>query len=206
MPFGPAYTKTKTFAALGTLLPGDLNSIQDDLGGAIAHRAPLGVVTTLPAGTDGMVVKLQTAAMATDGIVWTFQYRSGSVSANKWEFIGGPEWVKRADPAGGTASGVADLTLTIPVAGEYNIRSGIRVQHNTPPWGCRLEITDSAAALKGDSAWVAVPTETGFARHTGAAQYNGAVAAGVLTGNTVDLGGNPSVFGVWMAVQPIRVA
>lgn len=36
MPFSTVYTKFKTFANAGTLLPADLNSIQDDLGNQLA--------------------------------------------------------------------------------------------------------------------------------------------------------------------------
>lgn len=38
MPFGPSYTRIKTFTNGGNFVPGDLNSIQDDLGNQIyAH-------------------------------------------------------------------------------------------------------------------------------------------------------------------------
>src|SRR5215218_6358847 len=90
MPFTPGYGRTKTFAALGSLLTGDLNSIQDDLGGALEQRAPLAVVTALPGSpVDGQEVIYQNASMASVGVAWRLKYRSASGSAYKWEFIGG---------------------------------------------------------------------------------------------------------------------
>lgn len=136
MPFSPGYTRTKSFAALGTLLPGDLNAIQDDLGGALAHRAPLQVVSALPGSpTDGQEVVYQNAGMATDGIAWRLKYRAGSASAYKWECIGGVPWSAAVDTSETTAAGVfTDLTtvgpdITVPLGGDYYVQIGASFKH-----------------------------------------------------------------------------
>lgn len=137
MPFSPGYARTKNFAALGSFLPGDINAIQDDLGGALAHRAPLQVVAALPgAPTDGQEVVYQNATMAGLGIAWRLKYRAGSASAYKWEFIGGSPWVAEVTTLETTAAAAfTDLTtvgpsITLPLAGDYAIGLSALVRHS----------------------------------------------------------------------------
>jgi hypothetical protein len=84
------------------------------------------LVSSLPASpADGDTVYLQTAAMATDGIIWTFRYRSGA-GTYKWEFVGGPPWAVEVATGQTQATNNAwvDLatvgpSVTVPVAGDY---------------------------------------------------------------------------------------
>lgn len=137
MPFSPGYSRTKNFAPLGTFLPGDINAIQDDLGGALAHRAPLQVVAALPGSpTDGQEIVYQNATMAGLGIAWRLKYRSGSASAYKWEYIGGSPWVAEVTTSETTAAGAfADLatvgpSITLPLAGDYAIGLSALIKHS----------------------------------------------------------------------------
>ncbi len=91
MPFNPGYSRTKTFANAGSLMPTDINDIQDDLGSRIASLSV--VLATLPGSpTSGQVVLYQTAAMVTAGHPPQFLRWNGSV----WQQItGGSELLRR---------------------------------------------------------------------------------------------------------------
>lgn len=73
---------------------------------------------------------------ATAGIYWRFRYRSGSASAYKWEFMGGPPLTAEIATSETTTSVTyADLatvgpSITIPRPGDYNIDFGMRAAHS----------------------------------------------------------------------------
>lgn len=86
------------------------------------------VVTSLPSSPlDGEVIRY--VADATNGIVWTFKYRSASSSSYKWEFVGGDPLVSTA---AATVTSVALTTegktggpsVTVPFAGDYMVDCG----------------------------------------------------------------------------------
>lgn len=91
---------------------------------------PYSVVTALPASpVNGQIIYYQSAAMATDGIVWQFKYNSSSASTYKWEFVGGPQWssnITTAEAPSGTGSWLNLTTdgpkLVAPLAGDYYVR------------------------------------------------------------------------------------
>lgn len=88
MPFSTTYSRTKTFSNGGTLLPGDLNSIQDDLGDQIASlnvkagvnegsnvRRGKSIITTEESRTNasygllGTPDRVQNIVLPTDGLI-----------------------------------------------------------------------------------------------------------------------------------------
>jgi hypothetical protein len=86
-------------------------------------------VTALPAGQpDGKIVTLQTAAMATAGIVWMLRLRAGT----GWEFLGGSSLTHRILGEGGTAvNGPVNLVdvgpqVVVPAAGLYEIEATVQ--------------------------------------------------------------------------------
>lgn len=92
--------------------------------------------STLPASpVDGQEAHLQVDA--TNGIVWTFRYRSGSASAYKWEFIGGAPAHAEVDTNQTTgAAPYVDLatvgpSITIPRAGEYLLSYGVAAWYSS---------------------------------------------------------------------------
>jgi hypothetical protein len=118
------------WTTLGTVSPGDVLRANS---GTAAYNTIIGnvkvghpLVSTLPASPDdGDTVYLQTAAMATAGIVWTFRYRAAA-GTYKWEFVGGPAWTAEIETSQNTASNNVPVDLatvgpsvTVPVAGEY---------------------------------------------------------------------------------------
>lgn len=93
--------------------------------------APL--VTSLPsAPIDGQEIRY--LADATNGVIWNLRYRAASSSSYKWEFIGGSPLYSQ----GGGFSSITSTSyvnfgtnssLTIPLAGDYNIRVEGQIQN-----------------------------------------------------------------------------
>lgn len=169
------------------------------------------IVTALPSGAtlfDGQEVFLQTAAMAALGVRWHLAYRAGASGSYKWEFLGGPPLLAQANPAGGVASGVANLSLALPVAGDYIVDSGIRAQHNVWPFAARLNVykPGGSVLVSADTAWFAQTGGSGYTRVTAIEKALAtALPSGTYIGDTENLAGDPSIFSVWMQFTPIRV-
>lgn len=94
------------------------------------------LVTSMPVGApDGFEVRY--LADATNGIVWTFRFRSGSASAYKWEFTGGSPLVAFVDTMESRSlASFGDLatvgpSVTAPLAGDYLITVGAMVTDNS---------------------------------------------------------------------------
>ena len=88
------------------------------------------LVTVLPSVPfDGQEIYFQSAAMATDGIVWHLRYRAASASAYKWEFIGGSALYAANDGTVNTSSAtVGDgdnpgPSITAPLKGVYDVEN-----------------------------------------------------------------------------------
>ena len=102
-------------------------------------RGPAGpnttFVTSLPGSpADGDEVYLQTAAMATATACWHLRFRT---TLNKWEFVGGARLYKGGESLNTAPGGdgiwaelSATTTLTIPVAGVYDVWFGGSLQEN----------------------------------------------------------------------------
>lgn len=170
------------------------------------------IVTALPSGGtlfDGQEVFLQTAAMAALGIRWHLAYRAGASGSYKWEFLGGPPLIDSLDGINTTAASVADLSVVVPVAGDYIIDSGIRGQRTGAQASAELVIKgpSPATTIITDQAWFATQADTvsGTPRHSGVGSCKKTLAAGTYVGDTVELAGGTSIIGVWMKFTPIRV-
>lgn len=84
------------------------------------------LVSALPAPSDGLEVYY--LADATNGIVWHLRYRAASLSAHKWEYVGGPALSAAVDTQETLATGAtafvdaptAGPVITVPLAGDYD--------------------------------------------------------------------------------------
>lgn len=114
------------------------------------------LVSALPAAPfDGQEVRYQNAAMATDGIVWTFRYRAAASAPYKWELVGGGELFSQdllyrsisfnASSWGNWAPG---SQITVPSAGVYQLVVNATLSNLTSAcqWGAgvRINTTDPA--------------------------------------------------------------
>lgn len=195
----------------GSLDPTALQQNFDKLAQILGNFRPAGQngpaarVTALPSNPwDGMEVNFVVSASA--GIEWRLVYRAAASGSYKWEVIGGPPLIAWAEPGGTVAGSVADLSLAIPLAGDYIVDSGIRVQHNVWPFAARINVKNPSAAVIQDQAWIAMTGASGFTRIASSAKsLESGIPAGTYTGDTEDLGNNPSVYGVWMQFTPVRV-
>ena len=194
------------------------------------------IVSTLPgAPADGQIVMFQTAAMATDGVVWSFRYRAAAAN-NKWEFIGGGPWRSQPVITGGAAApstanqylslnGQPNTVVTVPLAGYYQVEWGCNIWHNVA--GTTSTMAISLLTQDGLAPNPGVPAATGgFFPMVRIEGYNAGML-GEFTGSrswqfqvTATTGGTPNneiraVFRVgstsnlfnnpWMSVTPIRV-
>src|SRR5688572_16031518 len=95
------------------------------------------VVDALPGSpVDGQEVYFQSAAMATDGVLWHLRYRAASAGPYKWEFLGGSPLTAIEDAQVTTAStspvelGTGPLVV-LPLAGDYDVEHGCGLMDNT---------------------------------------------------------------------------
>jgi len=92
--------------------------------------------TSLPASpVDGQEAVL-VDSVTNPSYQWRFRYNAQSTAANKWECVGGAEWVATIETEDTTTSPTyVDLAngpiFTVPRAGVYNVRHGASVKHNT---------------------------------------------------------------------------
>lgn len=164
------------------------------------------VVTSLPGSpVNGQECNFHDA---TNNVVWRLKYRSAAAGSYKWDVIGGPPLLAQANPAGQAAASGAHLPLALPLAGDYLVDSGIRVQHDTWPFAARLNVfkPGGSVLVSADTAWLALTGGSGFTRATATEKAVAtALATGTYIGDTENLGNNPSVFGIWMQFTPLRV-
>ena len=97
-------------------------------------EAQIPLVTVLPSVPfDGQEVYYQSAGMAGDGIVWHLRYRSANPTAYKWEAVGNqPIYAVEDAVHAGFSTGAyietATPSITLPLAGDYLIEWGSRIQ------------------------------------------------------------------------------
>jgi hypothetical protein len=104
--------------------------------------------TTLPAspvdGQEAILVDSLTAPTYS----WRFRYNISSTARDKWEFVGGAEWLVTTETSDtATWAGYANLpngpSLTIPRTGVYNARLGSIASHSVAGGTCYLALTGS---------------------------------------------------------------
>lgn len=132
------------------LPPNETISFQYTVDGAANASRPA-FVTALPASPiDGQEIHYQ--ADPTNGVVWHFRYNASSLSAYKWEFVGGPTMSAQADTAevaGATSNGAygdgvsVGPSVVVPLAGDFEYGFGSSFYGDTgtptfkvcPQWG-----------------------------------------------------------------------
>lgn len=175
------------------------------------------LVTSLPGSPyDGQIIMYQSAAMATDGIIWRFRYRAASASAYKWEFIGGAPLASTggggnvstannatfADPAGGTAS------VTVPVAGDYTTAYGARCVNNSSGNTSRgfLGLDRAGTNLLVDEFDAGTVLAYGVNAGKPSIRLNNLAASDVLKVRASTEGGiNTNIYNPIVAITPVRV-
>lgn len=169
-------------------------------------------VTALPATPqDGM--EIYYAADATNGVIWHLRYNGLSASAYKWEYVGGPplfaevetrEALNSTTYAALTTAGPA---LTLPLAGDYDVEIGGRVEgtsatsdvfmsYDIGATGASdndaLQIFNGNTSIVGPSC-ARARRKTGLTAVTLTAKYRSSAASGTAVGQR------------WLRATPVRV-
>jgi hypothetical protein len=177
--------------------------------------SPIEKRTSLPGSPyDGQVFSY--LVDSTNGVRWTFQYNSGSASASKWEFIGGPPLFDIVTTAQTTASATyvalttAGPAIAIPTAGDYLVRIGTRSYNNSSTRSDLMSYDiGGTGAVDGDAIdYFAGLVDPGLAITTGPymmRQVRKSLSAVTLTAKYRTTGGTATFQDRWMEVLPIRV-
>jgi len=169
-------------------------------------------VTALPGSPfDGQEVYFQSAAMATEGVVWHLRYRAAASGSYKWEFLGGPPMSTEIVIVEGTTSvTLVDLstpgpTVTVPLAGDYLISFGATVASAGPelPW---TTVKLGAAAVADAQGFPMVVT-AGNANTGSRTERVAAIAASAALKMMyrTTAGGAVNWDRRWITVTPVRV-
>lgn len=217
MPFAATYTRSKNFAALGSLFPGDLNTIQDDIGNHIVKVAPIVTVSALPGSpSDGQVVYYQSAAMAAVSVIWAFRYRAASADAKKWEFIGGAPLYAEVNTTETTASttytDVATVgpSITAPLLGVYECEYGAQmstaaISGNTAFAGLDVNGAGAADTYSALISTAAAVSATGSVMRKSQHTINAGAVAKLTYRSSSASAGTISAARRWLAIRPLRV-
>lgn len=188
----------------------------DELAETVDPTTP--VVSSLPGSpVNSQIVYYQSSGMATDGIVWLFKYRPGSGSTHKWEFAGGPPWVKEVDTAETLNSttytdlATAGPSVTLPLAGDYLFHYGMGNDSDTGVayrWlmspnlnGTTPTDTDAVGMTDGDAGAVSQGNSVARIR-----RFNGRAAADLIKMQYRRDGGDGQPRRRFLAVTPVRVS
>lgn len=210
-----AHLLSEKEVVFSTSAPADTTAlwIDTDDDGVVVAEGP--VVSALPSNPfDGQVVRFQNAAMATQGVIWTFRYRAGSANAQKWEFVGGPSLAHRVGGGNHSAAGWGvtlqggSPSVTIPLAGIYEFAFGANAQNNSSGNDCRgyLGIALNGAIQIGTAYSAGLVPNFG---NTINFEYPDAswAAGGVLTLQAYSNGGiNTLFYNAMIRIRPVRVA
>lgn len=179
------------------------------------------LVTALPGSpVDGQGILLQTAAMATKGLVWPLRYNATSASPYKWEGVGCAPWIEEiADQESTSSSTYTDLgtvgpTVTAPLAGEYIVRTAAFISMFSPELGSMSFAKGATTAIAGDSIqaslWAINSLTPTAGSHSGSYSREllttVTAAATALTAKYKNVGGGGASFAERsLSIVPVRV-
>lgn len=179
----PSSIALTTIATSSQILSADhrnnYSAIQTATNGVIDYlNAGSGATSSAPPGSpvDGSLWYFP--ADAANGIVWMFRYNASSVSAYKWEFVGGAPLravvVTQESTTNPGATTLATLgpSLTVPRSGDYNVEMGAVMYNITAGTAAKMWLYFNAVG-------------TGYNVHSGAQTYTNVWRSFTLPGLTV---------------------
>lgn len=191
--------------------PATDNLLSDSASGLLSRFAPP-LVSALPASPyDGQVVFYEDATI---GSPMMFRYDAASVSAYKWDYLGGaPNWYAKYDTSDTYTSATygalgVHVTLDIPgnITGDFLIHHGTRI--NGPGSAERaFQSLRVGAVAASDANAVATTTNDQITASSQPIQLLG-VAANTTIGlhYRTESGGTATYSFRWLAITPVRVA
>lgn len=173
-------------------------------------------VTALPATPyDGQEVYY--GADPTNGVIWHLRYRSAASGSYKWEFIGGDRMRATQSPTAtenttssasyGAGSGATLPSITLPLAGDYNIMWEGLSQNDTIPWWCIYHPFQTTNLIPSDDTSIRFEQQVAAKWAHGHAErrFNGLAAAAVTLQMRIAGAGTAKLINSHLAIRPIRV-
>jgi len=150
----------------------------------------------------------------TNGIVWHLKYREASASTYKWEVVGGPPMFAYVGTqqsiafatygANYTSTGMTAISITAPLAGDYDVEVGAQVFNAT---ACQANMSydiGGTGAVDGDSWEVGIAVNT-YPAGSSARRKTALAASTALVAKYKTSAGTAFFAKRWMRVTPIRV-
>jgi len=146
----------------------------------------------------------------TNGIVWHLKYREASASTYKWEVVGGPPMFAEVATQQSTGSGTyaalatAGPSLTVPLAGDYDVEIGAQVFNGT---ACQANMSydiGGTGAVDADSWEVGIAVNT-YPAGSRMRRKTALAASTALVSKYKTSAGTAFFKNRWMRVQPVRV-
>lgn len=167
-----------------------------------------------PAGPNDGDIWIATMA---NGVRWQFQYNATSISAYKWEYIGGSELSSEVAASSTTNSGVyvdpngGVCSITLLRAGDYDIRFGANLEISTPVANAQIVYGTSIAGAAPDNNYAITLYENGgvaveISAHRERRKTD--IAANSVIKNQWSVVGATvqSMFGQWLKIAPVRIS
>ena len=147
--------------------PADIPLDMQELADRIETVLGVAPAATFPGSpTNGQIAYLQAAT----GVIWQFRYNSGSASAYKWEFTGGPPLISPELASSGAFSSTTYIgtnpTLTLPRPGDYLIDHGCSFDAGAAATFMAMSYSIGATTAV-DADWVEYQPSTGGGRSFG---------------------------------------
>lgn len=180
----------------------------------VTTSLPPQYVTSLPSSpVDGQTVVY--AADATNGVMWTLRYRAASSSSYKWECIGGTALTASVATAQGTTSGTytdlstAGPTITLPLAGDYDIGIAAAMSSTTTGYGGNVSfsVSGGAASSAADAdGMLMLDANANIAESSSTVtRKTGLTAAAVTMRYRMTVGGTATFSNRKLSITPVRV-
>lgn len=198
------------------VLPGDAISDYPAISLALANKLDsdpaLVTAAAFAALTPVDRMEVYLIADAALGIAWHLRYNSGSISAYKWEFLGGAYLFNDVVTNETTASATyVDLTtvgptLTVPRAGEYEIEFGAQCSNATASMAQIMAAKIGAAAANDLESQQVVNSGINLGISTGRVMRRTCAASDVIKAQYKTGGGVGSWTRRWLRVRPFRIS
>lgn len=175
----------------------------------LAIYSPPTLVTALPGSpTDGQVIFFDTG---TAGVIWQLRYNSAAAGSYKWQFLGGPSLTAAVATQETTAStsyaalSTAGPSVTIPLAGDYDVKIGGRMWTNSAGGVASMSYDiGGTGAVDGDRITMFGSADTGGHAWRNKRQ-TGLTATTVLTSKYKTSAGTGSFADRRIDIIPVRV-
>lgn len=184
----------------------DFEAIDTSSAGVAAWSAPQRV-TSLPASQpDGTEVYLQPDPSGQPGVLWHMRY---DATAAKWDFVGGADLLNQTatnntiTATSAAALPTATVSVTIPVAGEYEIITSASGDAPSPIGSGQMFITPVGGGLAASQSNGVMWRSDNW--NTGQRTVRQTLTTGTLALQAWTVNGTGRIFACSLGIRPIRI-